>query len=89
MPPHTNRIAPVEKPIRHLIRTAPSPVRSHLLRPHILEPGLFEILLDLLGSRPVRTSDYGRFEPGVHLQTGVGPGDRDARVGRVDPGIDG
>ena len=88
VPPHTDRIARVEKPIRHLIRTAPPPVRDHLFRLHILEPGLFEILLDLLGSRPVRISDDRGLEPGVHFQAGVGPGDRNARVLRVDPGID-
>ena len=89
MPPHTNRIAPVEKPIRHLIRTAPPPVRNHLLRLHVFESRLFEILLDQFGNRPFRVRDQGSFEARMHFQAGVGLGNRDARVFRIDPGVEG
>ena len=88
MPPLTNGVAPVEKPLRHLIRARPPPVRVDLLRLHVFETGLFEVGSDLFGGGPVWARDQGRFEARVQFFAGVGPGDRDAGVGRVGPGGD-
>lgn len=50
MPPLTNRISPIEKPLRHLIRTPPPPMRYNLFSLHIFEPCLLEVFLDQLRS---------------------------------------
>ena len=64
-------------------------MRHALLRLHVLERCLFEVVLDQLGSRPLRARDQGRFEARVKFLAGFGPWDRDAGVGGVGPGIDG
>lgn len=64
-------------------------MRHDLLRLHVREPGLLEILPDLLGGAPRRVRDDGRLEFRVRGLAGAGPGDRDAGVGRVAPGVEG
>lgn len=82
-------ISPIEKPACHLLRTAPFPMRHHLLRLHILEPSLDEILLDLLRRRPDRARDHGCFVTRMHFLAGFGPRVPDARVVRIGPGVQG
>ena len=89
MPNLTNRIAPIQKPPRHILRAAEAPIRHDLLRLHVLEAGLFEVLLDARGGRPFRIRDDGRFEFGVEALAGFGPGGREARVDGVDPCVEG
>lgn len=64
-------------------------MRHHLLRPHVPEARPFEVRRDLFSRGPVRARDQGRFEVRAHLLAGAGPGDRDAGVGRVGPGVEG
>lgn len=87
MPPPANRISPIEKPARHLLWALPSPMRCHLLRLHVFEPSLLEILLDLLRSRPFWARDQRRFEARVQFLARFGPRNRDAWVDWVGPGV--
>ena len=88
MPPSANRVPRIKKPISHLVGAIPPPVRVHLLRLHIIEPGLFEICFYLLGSRPVWARHHGAFEVWVHCAAGGGPWGAYARVVGVCPGCD-
>ena len=65
MPNLTHRIPPIQEPPRHILRAAKPPMRHDLLRLHVLEAGLLEVLFDFRGGGPFRVRDDGGFEAGV------------------------
>lgn len=87
MLPLINRISPIKKLLRYLIRASPSLIRYDLHRLDIFKSGLLEIFFNYFSSRPFRARDEGRFKPRVYFPVGFGPRGRDTWVDRVGPGI--
>lgn len=89
MPPSRNRISRIEKPARHFLGAAPSPMRRYLLRLHVLEASLLEMFLDLLSRGPFRARHQGCFVARMHRLAGFGPWVANARMVGVNPRVDG